>query len=134
MLYIFTDLQSLINTAVDYVDKHGLRFNATKTNCFINGTNPFIIKPKLFISDIKLCIKENIDYLGATLGNKCNKVHVNSRVRACRTAFHALQGAGLCNRGLTIETSMYVWSVACKSVLTYACHSTYLNNENIKDL
>ena len=59
---------------------------------------------------------------------------MNSRIRACRTAFHALQGAGLCNRGLNIETSMYVWSVACKSVLTYACHSMYLNNENLKDL
>ena len=67
-----TGLQSFINTAVDYVDKHGLRFNATKTNCFNNGTNPFIIKPKLFISDVELCIKENIDYLGATLGNNCN--------------------------------------------------------------
>ena len=39
-----------------------------------------------------------------------------------------------CNRGLNIETSMYVWSVACKSIVTYACHSMYLNNENLKDL
>ena len=38
-------LQSLINTCVNYVKSHGLRFNPLKTTCFIVGNNPFTSIP-----------------------------------------------------------------------------------------
>ena len=33
-------LQSMINTCVNYVNSHGLRFNPLKTTCFIIDNNP----------------------------------------------------------------------------------------------
>ena len=119
-------LQKLIDSAVKYVEGHGLCFNPGKTNCVIVGDNPFIHEPKWYINDNELTIKEQMEYLGAYVGNNCSDVHVEKRVSACRKAFYALQSAGLCNDGLNTETAVHVWSTVCRSILTYACESMHL--------
>ena len=126
-----TGLQYMINSAVRYVAQYGLRFNPTKTECVINGRNPFVTEPKFYIDAKELCLKNNITYLGATLGNKCNDEHINRRVSACRKAFYSLQAAGSCSKGLDIQTSIYVWNATCKSLLLYSCESLYLNSKNL---
>ena len=73
----------------------------------------------------------NISYLGAVLGNKCSHEHVNNRISACRKAFYALQGVGLCNTDLNIDTALYVWSSTCKSILTFDCDALYLKNSDV---
>ena len=117
-------LQKLIDSAVQYVELHGLRFNANKTNCFIIGNNPFVSTPKWYINNCELEIRESINYLGATIGNKCSTVHTGNRVSACRKAFCSLQGAGLCNNGVSTDTGVHVWSATCKSILQYGCQKT----------
>jgi exonuclease III len=127
-------LQNLINVANDYVIKCGLRFNAQKTTCVINGNSPFLNKPKWYIETNELSVDYNIKYLGATIGNKCGSVHVSDRIRACRKAFYSLQGAGLCHNTLNIDTVRHVWSATCKSILLYACETMYLTKTNRTDL
>jgi hypothetical protein len=127
-------LQSLINTSVDYITQHGLRFNPRKTTCMINGKNPFCSIPKFYISRDQLCMKDNIEYLGAALGNNCNNVHITSRMSACRRAFHALQSVGLCNKGLNVKTAMHVWSATCKPILTYTCESLCLKTKDLNEI
>ena len=60
-------LQGLIKPAVDYVNRHGLRFNPSKTKCVLFGKNPFSLRPKWYIDNEELEIVEYIDYLGAKL-------------------------------------------------------------------
>ena len=81
-----------------------------------------------------MCLKNNITCLSATLGNKCNDEHINRRVSACRKAFYSLQGAGLCSKGLDIQTLIYVWNATCKSLFLYSCESLYINSKNLHAL
>ena len=55
-----TGLQSLINTAVKHITDRGLSFNSQKTECYINGKNPFMRMPEWFINDDKLKICQSI--------------------------------------------------------------------------
>ena len=45
----------MINTATEYVPKHGLNFNSNKTSCMIMGGNPFTSLPQWnMVSHFKL--------------------------------------------------------------------------------
>ena len=127
-------LQNLIAVADNYIDKHGLRFNPSKTKCIIHGKNPFISTPEWFIKNSPLEICDNISYLGAVIGNGGNNEHINSRLSSCRRAFHSLQGAGLCKQGLNVETAVHVFKATCNSILAYGCESIYLSNRNKYEL
>ena len=103
-----TGLQGLINCPNMYVTKHGLKFNPGKTKCLITGKNPFVSIPSWYLNENILQICENFDYLGVHIGNKGNNVHVESRISSCRRAFYTLQSAGLCKKGLDVESAIYV--------------------------
>jgi hypothetical protein len=96
----------------------------------INGKNPFIDIPKWFINGNQLPLEDNLDYLGAALGNNCGKMHSVARMRSCRKTFFALQSVGLCEDGLSVDASMYIWSSICKSSLLYACNCIYMNKNS----
>ena len=100
----------------------------------IAGENPFTIVPSFYMGSSPLHVVDSISYLDAVLDNKCSHEHVNNRISACRKAFYALQGVGLCNTDLNIDTALYVWSPTCKSILTYGCDALYLKNSDVKDL
>ena len=129
-----TGLQGLINCANMYVTKHGPKFNPGKTKCLITGKNPFVSIPSWYLNENILQICENFDYLGVHIGNKGNNVHVESRISSCRRAFYTLQSAGLCKRGLDVESAIYVFKSACRSILTYGCETMYLSKANRRDL
>ena len=126
----------MIDSAVSYVLQHGLHFNSSKTHCTIIGKNPFLIKPDWKIDKCRptRSITENIEYLGAFVGNRCSKLHVAKRVSGCRKAFYALQGAGLCQQGLETDTAIHVWSATYKSILIYGCHLLSLSYGNKVEL
>ena len=105
-----TGLQNLIDHANNYVTNHRQSFNASKTVCYIHGKNPFTVQPEWIINGQKLQISENTNYLGAILGNKNGTSHCEKRISSCRKSFFALQGAGLCDDGLKVDTSVHVWS------------------------
>jgi exonuclease III len=123
-----TGLQTLISCAVNYISRHGLRFNPSKSKCVIYGKNPFTVTPKWFIDNCELQLVENIEYLGTYLGNGCGNEHVNHRTSSCRKSFFSLQGAGLCNYGLNVDTALYVFKATCRSVILYGCDAIYLSN------
>ena len=112
-----TGLQNLINVANRYIINHGLRFNPSKTTCIINGKNPFLSKLKWYIGDCATAT-----------------AHIHKRISSCRNSFYSLQGAGLCNTGLNIDTAVYVFKSTCHSILTYACDSLHLSNKDIQEL
>jgi hypothetical protein len=129
-----TGLQHLINTANEYILKNGLRFNAKKTVCVINGKLPFTQTPKWYINESLLIIEDNFRYLGAYIGNDNNSVHVASRIRSCRQSFYSLQGSGLCHKGLKTQTSVHIWSATCKATLLYGCETMLLKKVHRDDL
>ena len=104
------------------------------TNCLIKGKHPFNIYPKWYINGTDLKIEQHINYLGAVISNNSGKEHVSSRLNSCRKAFYSLQGAGLSQNSLDIDTLMYIWSSTCKSVLLYGCESMYISKQNINEL
>ena len=127
-------LQNMIDHADTYVNNHGLRFNPGKTKCVINGKNPFIYDPSWYVSGFKLTVVDQVEYLGAYVGNKCVDKHIEMRFRKFRRSFYGLQGAGLCNNGLDINTAIHVFKSACQSVVTYGCEALYLSKRNRKEL
>jgi hypothetical protein len=129
-----TGLQKLIDYANEYVTNHGLSFNPAKTTCLIHGKNPFTIQPEWYIDGEKLQISDHINYLGVILGDNKGSSHCETRIRKCRKSFYALQGAGLCDNGLDVETSVHVWKAACQSVLSYGCEALYMSNQNKEKL
>ena len=48
--------------------------------------------------------------------------------------FMTLQGVGLCNAGLNVDTATYIWSNTCKNALLYACESIFLSKQCKQDL
>ena len=114
-----TGLQGLINKANAYIVDHGLRFNPNKTKCIINGKNPFIKDPNWYINELELELVEHINFLGCILGNNCSKYHSASRISSCRKSFYALQSVGLCEKGLSIDAAVYIWTSICKTSLLY---------------
>ena len=107
---------------MNYVTKCGLRFNPTKTECVITGKNPCVSSPQWVIDNTVLTIVGNIEYLGATLGNQCGHEHTAKRIRSSRKSFFALQGAGLCREGLSIDASIHVLKQRVK--MSYLMHVT----------
>ena len=59
----------------------------------------------------------DLAFTGFHIGNKGNNVHVESRISSCRRAFYTLQCAGLCKKGLDVESAIYVFKSACRSIL-----------------
>ena len=129
-----TDLQTLIDVSVNYIENHGLRFNPIKTNCFIRGKHPFCSNPKWYINGEELVLKENVNYLGAILSNHAGNNHVAARRSICRKTFYSLQNAGLCFKGLQTDTKLHIFSNTCRNSLYYACEAMFLSSQNIKDL
>ena len=129
-----TGLQNLINHANNYVTNHRLSFNASKMVCYIHGKNPFTVHLEWIINGKKLQITENINYLGAILGNKNGTSHCEKRISSCRKSFFALQGAGLCDDGMKVDTSVHVWSPACQSVLAYVNLNLYIFQNKIEQI
>ena len=120
-----SDLQRLINTANHFSTNHGLHFNPVKTDCFIMGRHHFYKDPIFVLDGHDLKINHNVNYLGAVLDNVKGKSHASNRIGSCRKLFYALQGAGLCNTGLNVDTATYIWSNTCKNALLYACESIF---------
>ncbi|KAK2151278.1 hypothetical protein LSH36_368g01034, partial [Paralvinella palmiformis] len=109
-----TGLQKLINCANNYIVSHGLRFNPTKTQCATFGRKAQ--QTGWFLGGCKLAETDIIQYLGAVISD--NPFH-HIESRACRRAFYALQGVGLCKRGTDPDTIRYLWMTALRAVLTY---------------
>ena len=127
-------LQKMLDSAVQYVSDHGLRFNPSKTVGMVKGNNPLVSLPKLFLNNVELRLDKTINYLGATLGNNCSSEHVSNRISACCRAFFSLQSAGLRKNGLNIKTATYVFLTTCKPILLYACNTLLLNNNDVNNL
>ena len=108
--------------------------NPSKTTCSMKGKIPFSIHPKWFLNGVELMFNDHINYLGGVLGNDCGKMHSSSRISSCRKSFFALQSAGLCAKGLSLEAATHIWSTTCNSILTYACNAIYLNKGNKQDI
>ena len=89
-------LQSLINTCVNYVNSHGLRFSPLKTTCFTVCNNPFTSIPEwnTSISYTPLNVEKHCKYLRSVLGELTGTAH-------CETNYESLQDHfKMANKGL----------------------------------
>jgi hypothetical protein len=127
-------LQSLIDLAVNYIAKHGLRFNPSKTTCMIYGSNPFYKQPEWYIEGSRLKLVDKMSYLGAGLAKDAGSFHVETRLKATSKAFYALQHCGLYHKGVKPEIAAHIFSVGVQSVLTYGCEAIHLKKANLKAL
>ena len=127
-------LQALINSAVLFIENHGLRFNREKTSCFIKGKNPFYVEPKWHINNVQLSIQNTVNYLGVTMGSNNVNDHINARISSCRKSFYSMQNAGLCDKGLRIGTALNIFNSTCRNALIYGCESVYLSKQNQNDI
>jgi hypothetical protein len=129
-----TGLQKLIDVAVNYITRQGLRFNPTKTNCMIYGKSSFTCQPKWHIEDSELHIADNLTYLGAGLASDGGTTHTESRIKATQKAFYSLQHAGLHFKGCKPEVASHIFSMGVQTVLLYGCEAVYINKSNLKHL
>ena len=127
-------LQQLINTAVEYITRHGLRFNPAKTSCFCFGKSRLQTAPVWTIEDQPLQNSDHLLYLGATLKNDKGMAHVMKRIEAAQKSFYGLQGAGLCFRGVAPEVASHLYSVGVRSVLTYGSEALHISSSSLKKM
>ena len=85
----------MINSATEYIENHGLRFNPHKTICHIMDQNPFTTIPRWYINGVSLNIEDKLTYLGSTLGENGGKEHCENRCRAAHRSFYGPQGTGI---------------------------------------
>ena len=87
-----TGLQTLINVANNYLCRHGLTFNAAKTECITFGKTHFTKSPTWSIDSVILtdATETGIKYLGAVLSGN-SAMQADSRIAACRRAYYMLQ-------------------------------------------
>ncbi len=74
-----TELQVMIDVCTDYVEAHGLNFNASKTNLTIKGKPPFTSEATLLLNGTTLTKENTIKYLGAILGNDGSATHSTTK-------------------------------------------------------
>ena len=129
-----TGLQALIDIAVSYIVKHGLRFNPTKTTCMVYGQNPFNETPVWHIQDASLKVVASMPYLGATLTKDGGKSHVENRIKAANRAYFSLQHAGLHYKGVSPDVAAHLFSVGIQSTLAYGCEAIHTNLTSQKEL
>ena len=108
-----TGLQTMINVANRYTTEHGLPFNPKKVDCVIFGRSTLQPHPKWELNGTKLTETDSVTYLGVTLSCVKPNIHVdNRRISACRRAYYAMQGAGLCNNVTDADAITYLWNHA----------------------
>ena len=71
-----TGLQVMIDVCTEYVEAHGLNFNASKTKWTTKGKPPFPSEATLLLNGTTLTKENTIKYIGAILGNDGSATHV----------------------------------------------------------
>ena len=128
-------LQHLISVATDYIVKHGLNFNPSKTICMIIGKNPLKDIPYWSINGEQMTVESNMKYLEAMFDTKISgNTHVETQISAAQRAFFTLQNAGLCYQGVRPAVAIEIYKTAVRSVLQYGCESVHLTAGGMKAL
>ena len=126
-----TGLQALIDEANYYIKQHGLRFNPAKTKCITFGKSPF--EDRLWnLEGTILDESEHVAHLGVILSNNPRE-HTDSRIKAARRAFYALQGVGLCINGSSPHTISHIFNTAVRPVLLYGLESFHQSKQAKQD-
>ena len=129
-----TGLQYLINTATEYVQKHGLNFNSNKTSCMIMGGNPFTSLPHWNIDGQPLQIVKNLRYLGTDFGDLSGTAHCSNRNTASTKAFYGLMRAGIKYPELDSNIVVNIFRSTVQSVTQFGCHSIFVSKRNMLEL
>ena len=113
----------MINSATEYIENHGLRFNHHKTICHIMDQNPFTTITRWYINGVSLDIEDKLTYLGSTLEENGGKEHCENHCRAAHRSFYGPQGTGIkCKSWNTTELKqpyIIMFNVGISSTLTY---------------
>ncbi|KAK2145226.1 hypothetical protein LSH36_694g01070 [Paralvinella palmiformis] len=121
-------LQTLIEDANDYITRHGLRFNPSKTKYVTFGQSSFQHK-HWYLEGIRLEEDDHITHLGVVLANGAHS-HALARIKATRRAFYDPQEAGLCVNGSNPDTITHIFKTVVHSVLLYGLECVYQNKNS----
>ena len=113
----------MIEDADDYITRHGLRFNPSKTKCVTFGQSSFQHK-RWYLEGIRLEEDDHITHLGVILANDAHS-HATARIKATRRAFYVLQGAGLCINYSNSDTITQIFKTVVRPVLVYGLECVY---------
>ena len=123
-----------LNIANEYISSHGLCFNHSKTEIVIFGKCNLQPHTVWSLNNVTLTENDTLSYLGVKLSH-CDKwAHVTNRVNASRRAFYTLQGKGFGNTSLDIDSILYVFNTAIRSVMMNGLNSIFLSNKQINKL
>ena len=126
-----TGVQYLINTATEYVQKHGLNFNSNKTSCMIMGGNPFTSLPQCNIDFQPLQIVKNRRYLGTHFLDLSGTAHCSNRNAANTRTFYSLMRAGMKYPKLDSNIVVNIFQSTVQSVSQFGCHSIFVSKRNM---
>ena len=79
------------------------------------------------LNGTKLTLTDSVTYLGVKLSYVKPNIHVDNRISACRRAYYAMQGAGLCNSITDADTIVYLRNAAIRPVLTYGINCIHVS-------
>ena len=122
-----TGLQVMIDVCKDYVEAHGLKFNASKTISTIKGKTHFTSEASLLLNGTTLTKENTKKYLGANLGNDGSATHVAQLIKAANGSYFKLQAAGMHGGALTPDAIRHIYTLAIQPTLTYGAHAIHLN-------
>ena len=133
-------LQNLMDTANEFITQHGLRFSPLKTNCLIQGKNPFDKIPSWFLKNTVLVSQKIVKYLLKAMLTiwvflRVNVIIIITMIMYKPVSVYVeksfiLYKVQKCH-DLSIDTSIYIWLTVCQSVLSYGCE--YLFNRKKYD-
>ena len=73
---------------------------------------------------------KQVTYLGTVLSNDVSP-HIDARIKAVRSAFYGLQGAGLCKNGVNASTLRHNFNTALNPLLLFGCANLNINKKHL---
>ena len=103
----------MIDACTEYVQEHGLHFNASKNLLEHQWKAALHYRPTLVLNGTVLTKETTIKYLGAILGNNGSATHVAQRIKAGSGSFFQLQAVCMHGGGLSPDAirHMYIRSL-----------------------
>ena len=119
---VLNDLQKGIDMALEWGQKHGLRFNPAKTEVIL-CTNKHLVEPPfhLKMGDVPLRYTQQARYLGVTLDHKLSwKPHVMSKIMAAKQKISQLHNLISKVEGPSVRMREWAYKGVILPALTYA--------------
>jgi len=115
-------LQACLNNVSRWARNNGFKFSPTKTCIMMFSKNPsIIIKPDLYLNDVRLPYESNAKFLGMTWDAKLSwHQHLNKLKHDCQKPLGLLRSLTALRWGADQQSSLLIYKSLIRSKLDYA--------------